>query len=316
MTARFDGKTAFITGAAGFLGSHLTTRLLHDGASVVGVDNLSFARPDWSTTGAEGGKASLQNVDLRNGEALRSAIAAAHPDIVFHLAAVANPRTCKQDFPLAFDVNVLGTQNVFRHAPPTARVVFMSSAAVYGAPDRLPIDESHPRKGSDPYSITKIMGEDLAGVYRQSYDRNIVIVRNFNTFGVGQTGDYIVPQLIRQAITEHKIEVWDPSTVRDLMFIDDTIEALLTVAAHTDRSVVNVGAGRAVTVGELAASIAQRVGGEIPVIDLKKKVLGSPALVSDNSRLRALGWSERVGLDGGIDRTISWTRTQLAPASA
>lgn len=315
MESSFAGKTVLITGAAGFVGTHLCSRLATDGAKVVGADNFSFARPDRPAGNSPGFE--LATVDLRRADEVQALLERAQPDVIYHLAAVANPRTCKQDFRLAFDVNVLGTQNVLRFAPAASRFVFMSSAAVYGAPEYLPIDENHPRRGADPYSVTKIIGEDLVTSYQRNYNRDAVIIRNFNSYGVGQTGDYIVPQLIRQALTERKIEIWDPRTVRDLMYIDNTIDALLTVAASGQQTVVNVGAGRGITVGELATTIAGRFDQEIPVIDLKKAVIGSPALVSNNERLRSLSWSERVGFEDGIERTISWTREQLAiPAAA
>lgn len=313
MTSFYAGKKVLVTGAAGFVGSHLCGRLVEEGATVVGIDNLSFARPDRSD--AKDPRRTLENIDLRNVEAMKSLFERVQPSVVFHLAAVANPRTCKQDFPTAFDVNVVGTQNVFRNASPSSRVLFMSSAAVYGAPEYLPIDEAHPRRGSDPYSVTKIIGEDLAANYVQNYNRDIVTVRNFNSFGVGQTGDYIVPQLIRQALTEKKIELWDPSTVRDLMYIDNTIDALLTLVSSGSKTIVNIGTGRGVKVGDLAEVIVRKFGGGIPVLDLKKKVIGSPALVSNNERLRSLGWTERVAFEDGVDRTIRWTREQLGAAA-
>lgn len=298
------GKKVLITGAAGFIGSHLSTRLLADGASVVGIDNFSFARPDRASAESD---FTAATADLRKIDELRAIINANPPEVIFHLAAIANPRQCKQDLPLAFDVNVSGTHNLLRVAPPSARIIFMSSAAVYGEPQHLPIDEAHPRQGSDPYSITKIIGEDLCAVYNRHYDRQIAIVRNFNSFGVGQAGDYIIPQMIRQGLTEKKIEIWDSRTVRDFLYIDNAVDALISIAGQADNGPINIGSGRGTSIGDLAQTIADRFGGGMPVVDLKKKVLGSPALVSSNDRLRSLGWTERVSFADGIDRTIRWT---------
>lgn len=313
MNASLRGKRVLITGAAGFIGSHLVARLTADGATVVGIDNFSFSRPDIASAGGDFRSAT---VDLRRFDDLKAIVESSAPDVIFHLAAVANPRQCKQDFPLAFDVNVLGTQNLLRVAPSGARVVFMSSAAVYGEPVKLPIDEGQPRQGNDPYSITKIMGEDLCTLYNKHYNRQIAIVRNFNSFGVGQTGDYIIPQLIRQGLTERKIEIWDSRTVRDFLYIDNAVDALVSIAAHSENGPINIGSGRGTSIGELAQAIADKFGGGMSVVDLKKKVLGSPALVSSNDRLRALGWSERVSFEDGIDRTIRWTERLVANAPA
>ncbi len=313
MGSEFAGKSVLVTGAAGFIGSHLVPRLIDGGATVVGIDNYSFARPD-AKLALHGFQA--VTADLRRLDDLRAVVEANSPDYVFHLAAIANPRQCKQDFPLAFDVNVNGTQNLLRVTPPAARVVFMSSAAVYGEPLRLPIDENHPRQGSDPYSITKILGEELCLLYNRHFGRNIAIVRNFNSFGVGQVGDYIVPQLIRQGMTEHKVEIWNSKTVRDFLYIDNAVDALLSIATHAENGPVNIGSGRGTSIGELARAIADRFGGSLEVVDLQKKVLGSPALVSSNERLRSLGWSERVSFEDGIERTIRWTEQMLAAPQA
>ncbi len=309
MGSEYAGKRVLITGAAGFIGSHLVPRLVAEGAQVVGLDNYSFARPDRARDAPD---FHALTVDLRRLEEVRSVMESNPPDFIFHLAAIANPRQCKQDFPLGFDVNVLGTQNLLRSAPAAARVVFMSSAAVYGEPVRLPIDETHPRLGSDPYSITKILGEELCLLYNRHFGRNIAIVRNFNSFGVGQVGDYIVPQLIRQGLAERKVEIWNSRTVRDFLYIDNAVDALLSIATHSENGPINIGSGRGVSIGELAQAIVQRFGGGMEVVDLQKKVLGSPALVSSNEKLRSLGWTERVSFEDGIGRTIRWTEELLA----
>ena len=124
---------------------------------------------------------------------------------------------------------------------------------------------------------------------------------------MGQAGDYIIPQMIRQGLTEKKIEIWDSRTVRDFLYIDNAVDALISIAGQADNGPINIGSGRGTSIGDLAQTIADRFGGGMPVVDLKKKVLGSPALVSSNDRLRSLGWTERVSFADGIDRTIRWT---------
>ncbi|HXQ48204.1 MAG TPA: NAD-dependent epimerase/dehydratase family protein [Thermoplasmata archaeon] len=309
MVGVFSGRTVLVTGAAGFLGSALGPRLVAEGAHVVAADNFSFARPD------QPGGTEIRNLDIREVAQVEGLLKETQADVVIHLAAVANPRTCKQDFPLAYDVNVGGTQNLLRYLPAKSRFVFMSSAAVYGEPLYLPLDENHPRRGSDPYSVTKIIGEDLCQNYVGNYQRSVVIARNFNAFGVGQTGDYIVPQLIRQALVEGKIELWDSRTIRDLTYVANTVDALIAIAASDKTGVFNIGSGRGMSVGELAHLIGRRLG-DVPVVDLKKKVLGSPVLVSNNSRLRELGWTESVAFEEGVDRTIEWMRRMVAAAPA
>ena len=309
----WTGRSVLVTGAAGFLGSHLCHRLFEAGARVTAADNLAFARPD-AALPADGPGFHSVSVDLRDEAALRQLVDAAAPETVFHLAAIANPRTCKQDFGLAFDVNVRATHQLLGALPPKARVVFMSSAAVYGEPLYVPIDEAHPRRGSDPYSVTKILGEALCENQRANYGRSIVIVRNFNTFGVGQTGDYILPTLIRQGLTDRKIEIWNGTPIRDLTFVDNTIDALLAVGASDVPGPINLGSGRGLQIGELARTIAATLGDGIPVVDLGKSVIGSPVLVANNQRLRDLGWSERISFAEGIRRTIDWTRQRLAAA--
>ncbi len=309
MAGLLAGRTVLVTGAAGFLGTTLHPRLVAEGARVIAVDNLSFARPD------RAGGPEIRPVDIRDPKAVEALYTETRPDLVLHLAAVANPRTCKQDFPLAFEVNVGGTQNLLRHAPPAARFFFMSSAAVYGEPLYLPLDEAHPRRGKDPYTVTKIIGEDLCQNYVENYQRSVVVARNFNTFGAGQTGDYIVPQLIRQALTEHRIELWDPRTVRDLTYVDNTVDAIVRLAASDRTGVFNIGSGRGVSVGDLAQLVSRKLG-DVPIVDLKKRALGSPLLISSNQRLRDLGWSETVGFEEGVDRTIAWMRGLLAASPA
>jgi nucleoside-diphosphate-sugar epimerase len=305
-----NAKKVLVTGGAGFIGSHLCRKLLSLGCDVVVLDNFSFSKkPAFSRDEKESYKnITFIELDITKSDQVERVFKDYSFDIVFHLAAVANPRICKENFDLAFNVNVVGTKNILLHSYNCNKVVFMSSAAVYGEPIKIPISEDHPLNGNDPYAITKIIGEKLCYNFAKNYGYNIIIIRNFNTFGIGQTGDYIVPTLIRQALVNKTIEVWNSSIIRDMMYIDDTIDAIITITnkQNLGLEIYNIGTGRGVQIGHLADVIRSYIGNKIKVIDLQKHVLGSPKLIADNSKLIGLGWKERVGFEEGIRRTIEW----------
>lgn len=312
MTGTLAGKTVLVSGSAGFLGSRLCQRLVASGCNVVGIDNFSFSNKAKNNSFEEKSNSiTFREIDITRADQVESIFKDYNFDSVFHLAAVANPRTCKENFDLAFNVNVVGTKNILLNSKNCDKVVFMSSAAVYGEPMRLPMDECHPLNGSDPYAYTKIMGENLCFNFVRNYGRKIVIARNFNTFGIGQTGDYIIPTLIRQAITNKAIEIWNSSPVRDMMYVDDTIDAILALEDNGKSEIYNIGTGKGVQIGQLADTIRHNTSDDIKVTDLQKSVLGSPKLVADNTRLKSLGWQESVGFEEGIRRTIEWFKTTL-----
>jgi nucleoside-diphosphate-sugar epimerase len=327
------GKRILVTGSSGFLGSHVCQNLLDRGCEVVGIDNFSFSSPSPSPSSSSSSthlpnkdtdsddipekentnkkKIIFRRVDITDANQIGSLFKDYQFDLVFHLAAVANPRTCKENFDLAFNVNVAGTKNILVHSTKCDLVVFMSSAAVYGEPLWLPIDENHPTNGADPYSITKIMGENLCFNFVKNYGQKIIIARNFNTFGIGQLTDYIVPTLIRQALTNKKIEIWNSNPVRDMTYVDNTVNALLAIVtsgARTSDVVYNIGSGRGIRIGELASMVRDNVDKSIDIVDLQKPVLGSPRLVSNNTKLRDLGWQEKITLEVGLSKTIEWSK--------
>jgi nucleoside-diphosphate-sugar epimerase len=296
-------KSILVTGCAGFLGQHLCSKLIELGGIVKGIDNvLPTAKNDSIEV------LTYAKCDISDRSQVENAFCQESYDLVFHLAAIASPRTCKNNFDLAYDVNVNGTKNVISTCRQSTRVVFMSSASVYGEPIKLPIAEDHPLNGSDPYSITKIIGEHLCHNYVNNYGHNIAIARNFNAFGIGQTTEYIVPTLITQALRNGKIEIWNSDPVRDLLYVDDTIDGLITIANCTKNDVYNIGSGKGTKIGTLAESIRNNIDRRIEIVDLHKDVVGSKKLVSDNSKLKMLGWDQQIELNSGLSRTIDWFR--------
>jgi nucleoside-diphosphate-sugar epimerase len=307
MSEFYRGRTVLVTGAAGFLGSHLVDRLLSLGARVVGVD-AAPAPPAWTEGTGGTGALRFDQLDIADPVRLGSVVREERPDVLFHLAAIASPRACARDFGRAFAVNVEGTQRVLDASSEVAHLVFLSSAAVYGAPVSLPMTEEHPLGGRDPYAITKIMAELLVENSVANYGRRCSIVRNFNAFGPRQPTEYVIPSVIRQALATGRVEIWSGTPVRDLMFVDNTEEAILTIGAQAHGGTYNVGSGRGVRMGDLAQLIADRIGPDVPVADLGKTVTGSPALVADVGRLKELGWTETVPFEVGLSRTVEWYR--------
>ena len=271
----YRGRTVLVTGAAGFLGSHLVERLGSLNARVVAVD--SIAPPDAGRSSPYFGSAlRFEQLDINDESRLGNLIREERPEVLFHLAAIASPRACAKDFSTAYRVNVEGTFNVLRLSEIVPHVVFLSSSAVYGPPEVLPMSEGHPRGGRDPYALTKIMGETLCENYVANYGRTCSVIRNFNAFGPRQGLEYIIPTIIRQALSTGRIEIWNAAPVRDLMFVDNTEDAILMIGTSPGSGTYNVGSGRGVRIGELAQIIAAKVGHNVPVEDLKKDVIGSP----------------------------------------
>lgn len=296
-------KKVLVTGSSGFLGQHLCKKLVQLDAVVTGIDSVA------TDSGNQSMRESYSRCDIRDDDQVKKILEKGF-DLIFHLAAIASPRTCKINFDLAYDVNVLGTKNIVSNSKDAGRLVFMSSASVYGNPIELPIREDHPLNGSDPYSITKIMGEFICHNYVDNYDYNISIARNFNAFGIGQPAEYIVPTLITQALKGGKIEIWNSNPVRDLMYVDDTINGLLAIGLNDGNGIYNIGSGVGTKIGALAQCIRESIGSQIKIVDLRKEVIGSSNLISDNTKLKTLGWEQEVGFDSGLSRTIDWFKTQ------
>jgi nucleoside-diphosphate-sugar epimerase len=303
----YKGKRVLVTGASGFVGRHLTKRLLEAEAEVLCTDIVPF--PGFAVT-ADARRAAprFKTLDVRDEAAVQDLLRQEQVDVLFHLAAIANPRACKKDFDRAYKVNVDGTFHLLQHGENVGRFVFLSSSAVYGPPDHLPIDENHPRKGTDPYAITKIIAEDLCRTYVTNYGRKCEIIRNFNSFGPYQEPDYVIPSIIRQGLASHAIEIWNSDPVRDFSYVENTVEAILRIGRSTQNSVYNVGSGTGVRIGDLATMIAAKIDKSVTIRDLRKDVIGSPTLVAGVNRLRELGWAERVPLSVGIERTVEWFR--------
>ncbi|HJX13190.1 MAG TPA: NAD-dependent epimerase/dehydratase family protein [Dehalococcoidales bacterium] len=300
---KLEGKTVCVTGGSGFIGHHLCRALLPRCGKVIALDDFSVGQKERLADIAA--DVEVVMVDIRDREKLKEPIKKSQ--IVFALAAIANPRTCQEDFSRTFDVNILGTSNILSHCTDVERVVFPSSIMVYGEPRYLPIDDRHPIDARDPYSTSKIMCEQLCKVYNFMYKIPYTIVRNCNIFGPGQDSDYLIPTLILQGLRAGKIEIWDPRTIRDFLYIDNCVDAYIKIleSESTIGETMNLGGGQGVAAGELAEMVCQRLNATW--VDVKKPSPVSSKLIGDITKIKALtGWEPRVSLAEGLDRTIAY----------
>jgi nucleoside-diphosphate-sugar epimerase len=308
-----EGKVVCVTGAAGFIGKALCGKLVERGEQVIAVDNF--------LVGARNSLAQLEDkvdvvdADIRELETLREPLSRSH--VTYHLAALANPRTCAQDFALAFDINVRGTANVLNLCGHCDRVIFLSSVMVHGEPRYLPIDEQHPLDGHDPYSISKIICEYLMKLATHMNKIPITIIRNSNGYGPGQSLDYLIPTLISQALHQKVIEVWDPKVIRDFLYIDDVVEALIRSAEAEAAAgeTLNLGSGHGIATGELAEIVSKLLG--VEWVDVKKPSPVSSKMIADISKIKALtGWQPLVPLEEGLQRTIDYYQKSTAQSGS
>ena len=298
---KIEGKTVCVTGAAGFLGASLCRELVLRGAKVIALDNFSVGKEDKLETIKK--QVEIVTADIRDPDSMKDHIAKCQ--IVYHLAAIDNRKTCEKDFPLAFDVNTKGTANVLSLCSNVERVVYTSSTMVYGEPKYLPIDERHPLDGYDPYAVSKIAAEQIFKAYKFTQNLPFTIVRNSNTFGLGQGREYLIPSLIVEGLTRGQIEVWTPGVLRDFQYVDNCIDALIKVveSESTLSETVNLGSGQGITTGELTDVICKYLN--TTWVDMKKPPPVSSRLVSDITKIKALtGWKPRVSLEEGLHKTI------------
>lgn len=313
------GRPVLVTGAGGFIGSHLVERLVGLGARVRAfVRYTSDGGWGWLDHSDVKGEIEVVLGDVQDAESVERAVGG--NDVVFHLAAlIAIPYSYSA--PLSFvRTNVEGTLNVLQAARKAgvARVVHTSTSEVYGTAVRVPIAEDHPLQGQSPYSASKIGADKVAEAFFQSYRLPVATVRPFNTYGPRQSARAIVPTIVTQALASSEVRLGNLAPTRDLTFVGDTVDGFVRLADCPDAvgHVVNLGTGREISVGDLAELILRLVGREIPIVteDERIRPAGSEVerLCADASRARALtGWEPSWALEDGLGKTISWIGENL-----
>lgn len=320
----YNGKKVLVTGADGFIGSHLTEALVRNGADVTALALYnSFDSHGWLDDLPDKIRSQLKLVrgDVRDSAFLNRIVRG--QAVVFHLAAlIAIPYSyaAAQSY---VETNILGTVNVLEAARQweTERVVHTSTSEVYGTAQTMPIRETHPLQGQSPYSASKIGADMMAESYARSFDVPVVIMRPFNTYGPRQSERAIVPTIIRQALDPKcsSIMVGDTSPIRDLTFVEDTAAAFLTagLAGLEFGHAYNAGSQRAVTISDVLDLVLELSGSKKPVhrdeSRLRPQNSEVRALLADSSHFEGeTGWRAQTSLRDGLERTITWWRARLS----
>lgn len=315
-------RLVFVSGAGGFIGSHLVEELAGRGARVRAFVRYN-SRGDWGFVHqlAPQVQERIEVVagDLRDADAVSGAMRGTA--VAFHLGAMVSiPYSYVHPREVA-DTNVFGTLNVLTAARDLKleRVVHTSTSEVYGTAQYVPIDEKHPLVGQSPYSASKIAADQLAESFHRSYDLPVAVARPFNTYGPRQSARAVIPTIISQAIAGERIFIGAKHPTRDLNFVTDTVRGFLRVAecAEAVGQVINLGSGREISVGDLVDTVVRLVGRRVEVTfdatRLRPDRSEVERLLADNTKARQLlGWAPEVSLEEGLRRTIQWISEHAA----
>lgn len=315
------GKIVLVTGAGGFIGSHLTERLVDDGMQVKAFVRYN-SRNDWGLLELLSGD-KLREIevipgDLRDSDAVR--YAAEGTDIIFHLGALVaipysyiHPRE-------AIETNIMGTLSVMTAARDNnvQQVIHTSTSEVYGTAQYVPINESHPLQGQSPYSASKIGADMLAESFCRAFSVPVGIIRPFNTFGPRQSARAVIPTIISQVLTKEQICLGSLHPTRDFTYIDDTVDAFIRVIEATDfvGETVNIGSNFEISIGDIAGKVMRILSVEKEIVTDSDRVRPQKSEVDrlwcDNTKAgKLLGWKPRISFDEGLKKTIDWISNNL-----
>ncbi len=315
-------KKVLVTGADGFIGSHLTENLLEKGYDVKAfVYYNSFNNWGWLDTFP---KEKLDQIeifagDIRDPNGVREAMKGV--DEVFHLAALIAIPFSYHSPDSYVDTNIKGTLNVLQAAREldTSRILVTSTSEVYGTAQYVPIDEKHPFQGQSPYSATKIGADRLAESFYRSFNLPVSIVRPFNTFGPRQSARAVIPTIISQLLAgKDKIELGALTPTRDFNYVKDTAAGFIAIA-ESDKTIgeeINIATQREISIGDLAKEIIAQINSDAEIVCDEKRLRPEKSevnrLLGDNTKIKALtNWKQQYTFEEGIAETIAWIREHM-----
>jgi len=317
----FMKKKVLVTGADGFIGSHLTEKLLEKGYDVRAFSYYnSFNSWGWLDTLS---KEKLKEIDVFTGDirdpnGVKEAMKGI--DEVLHLAALIAIPFSYHSPDSYVDTNIKGTLNVLQAARDldTSRILITSTSEVYGTAKYVPIDELHPYQGQSPYSATKIGADRLAESFYRSFNMPISIVRPFNTYGPRQSARAVIPTIITQLLAgEKEIKLGALSPTRDFNYVIDTVTGFIEIA-ESNKAIgeeINIATEREVSIGELAKELIRQINPEARIICDEERIRPDKSevnrLLGSNKKIKELtNWNPKYTLEEGIKETIEWFKVR------
>ena len=286
------GARVIVTGASGFIGHNMVRRLSKIKAETLVIDRVQPAEH-------------FPNVEFEWAD-LRHLNKEYEADFLIHLAAVTNAGYAEK-YPMeTYETNVLGTVNLMNHVRISRRIIFPSTALIYKASDK-PISEDSELDQSSNYALSKTIGEAILKFHSNRQQVDHTVVRFFNVYGPGQLAMYIIPQVLRQIIEENNVVVRNGAVMRDMLFVDDCIDAVLRLAVTPEAAndVFNIGSGEIVTISDIARQairVSERT--DVEYTDLEQNIDFSPtAIMADIKKVTStIDWAPRVSLSEGLKR--------------
>ena len=316
-----NNHKVLVTGAGGFIGSHLVEQMVLRGASVRAFVRYN-SRGDIGLLKLLSAKI-LKEVDivmgdLRDTEAIRQSVKGINT--IFHLGSLISIPYSYIHPREVIDTNNMGTLNILMAARDNnvVKIIHTSSSEVYGTPKYVPIDETHPLQGQSPYSASKIGADMIAFSFYCSYGLPIAIIRPFNAFGPRQSDRAVIPTIISQALVKEKICLGSLDTKRDYTYINDTVEGFIKIAESSKSvgEVINIGANFEISIGDIVKKVMKILGKDKEIIldqsRIRPKVSEVERLWCDNTKAKQiLGWKTTVNFEQGLVNTIQWISSNL-----
>jgi len=307
-----------VTGAGGFIGSHLTKVLVRNGFSVRAflrynaksdIGNLKLLPEEILK------KIEIFFGDVRDFDTVKRAVRGCK--YVFHLAALISV-PYSYDAPRSFfDTNVLGAMNVFQAAldKGVERVVVMSTSEVYGTAKKIPITEDHPICAQSPYAASKIAADKLAESFHLTYYLPVTIIRPFNTYGQRQSARAVIPNIILQALDSSSIKLGFADSMRDFLFVYDTVPGIIEcgLAKNTVGETLNLATSRGASIKEIVQIVGKILGKKLRIVNEKGRMRPKKSevirLIGSYKRAKQLcGWEPKISLEEGLEKTIVWIK--------